>query len=327
MLKEIQELFNDQIIYEAAKLYSATADQLKSIGGFESHVFEFERAGHSYILKITHTIRRTLNYLIGEIEFVNYLAENNVSVSKAVKSVNGRFVEEINAEKGSFLTYVFEKAPGVLIKKDELDGEKLFKWGELTAGINLHSQNFQASNILYQRNHWLVDLKSYFDRFVLKSEIKIREKAFVLMEKIDRIPKNKDNFGLTHSDLSYFNLVYHKGKLTAFDFDECSYQYFVYDIALALYYSRLYSNRLGMNEKEYIEFFKMHFLGGYKTILDVPDACLRNVPDFLRLRNYVQYAADCQYFGTENVSERGKQIMDNKKRLIFEDGWANLGFE
>ncbi len=58
MIKEIEDLLNDSIMNTIARCYNSTRDQLKLLGGFESHVFEFTKENKDYILKITHTIRR-----------------------------------------------------------------------------------------------------------------------------------------------------------------------------------------------------------------------------------------------------------------------------
>ncbi len=208
------------------------------------------------------------------------------------------------------MAYAFEKVPGDSINNNEFDGEKLFKWGELLATINLHSKDFEPSDIIYKRMHWLDALKSYFDQFVPENEEDVRDKTYKLMNKIDQIPKTGENFGLTHSDLGHNNIIYHEGNLVAIDFDECDYQYFGYEIAKALYCSIRFLKCLGMEEKEFIKYFKVYFLGGYKSIKSISDSCLKNIPDFLRINNCILYAAACQYFGTENPAERGKVILD-----------------
>jgi hypothetical protein len=53
---------------------------------------------------------------------------------------------------------------------------------------------------------------------------------------------------------------------------------------------------------------------------------VKNTSLFLTSKfNCIQYAADCQYFGTENVSERGKEIIEFRKKMILEDDWAEVG--
>jgi len=339
MIKEIEELLNEQILIKSAELFGTTRAQLQDLGGFESHVYEFERNGQAYILKITHTIRRTVNYLLGELEFVNHLAEKEVSVSKAVKSINGRLVEEIPAVKGCFLAYVFEKAPGNLLEEEGLSAQKLYKWGQLTASINLHSQSFQPSDIAYQRNYWKNDILEYFNRFVPESEKEVRDKLYTLIEKIDRIPKTKESFGLTHTDLHQWNLFHHNGELKAFDFDDCAYHYFVHEIAAVLYFTGYYAdnfcgdrfkNSLGIKTGEYTDYFKEQFISGYKSILPISDEWVRVIPDFIRIKHLVSFAAHYQRYLQEKEpkeKENIKQVLEHDKKDIFNDNWADVGFE
>lgn len=322
MIKEIKKLFNDQILAKAAQLFNTTAPQLKYIGGFESFVYEFVTNNKFHILKITHTIRRTVNNLIGEVEFVNHLALNGVSVSKAVKSINNRFVEEVLSTKGFFLVYAFEKAPGSMIGNNEWDIEKLYKWGQLTATINLHSQSFYPSSEVFKRNNWLDETQYYFDLFIPKSEKEVRKKTYALLAKIDKLPKNRKNFGLAHNDLHYGNFFYYYGKLTAFDFDDCTFHYYVNDIAIALYHL-IEIKRPELSVTKYIDFFKEHYIGGYNSILPITDFWLRTIPDFLKLRNTLIYATFYQRYDIKKLTEKQLQIMEKHKKMILDDKWVN----
>lgn len=87
MIHAIRERFSEAVEKEAAVRYGIT--ELKEFGGFESFVYEFERDGKSYILKITHTIRRSEAYIMGEIDWLNYLADGGVAVARAVPSPSG----------------------------------------------------------------------------------------------------------------------------------------------------------------------------------------------------------------------------------------------
>jgi len=324
MIKEIKELFNDEILSKAAHEFGTTPDKIKLLGGFESFVYEFENSGQPYILKITHTLRRTFDQLMGELEFINHLAMKGVDVSRAVKSVNGNLVEQIPALKGTFLAYVFEKAPGDLIDKKEWNADLLYKWGRLTAEINLHTQDFCPSDELYRREHWKVEMKAYFNRFLPESESEVREKGYALFDKLDCLPRTKESFGLVHTDLHHWNFFHHEGKLTAFDFDDCTYQYFAHEIAIPLYYS-LGDIMSDMTKADYIEFFKKHFIGGYTSIMPLSDFWMKTIPDFLRLRHILMYSVLYQAFG-DNMNEKQIKHLAEHKKDIFDDKWADQGF-
>lgn len=58
-------------------------------------MYEFAKDNESYILKITHTIRRSPDYIMGEMEWLHHLAEGGLSVAKPIPSLNGKDVEEV----------------------------------------------------------------------------------------------------------------------------------------------------------------------------------------------------------------------------------------
>jgi hypothetical protein len=50
LIKEIQDQFHDGILAAAAERYGKTQEALKSVGGFESYVYEYDHAGQARIL-------------------------------------------------------------------------------------------------------------------------------------------------------------------------------------------------------------------------------------------------------------------------------------
>lgn len=55
MIKAIQQLYNDRILSDAMKRFGIAPDKTRKLGSFESYVYEYEKNGQEYILKITHT--------------------------------------------------------------------------------------------------------------------------------------------------------------------------------------------------------------------------------------------------------------------------------
>ena len=62
----------------ASVLHAISLDILPDAS--HSYVYECKRDGKSYILKITHTIHRRPNHILGELEFINFLADGGVTV-------------------------------------------------------------------------------------------------------------------------------------------------------------------------------------------------------------------------------------------------------
>jgi amicoumacin kinase len=59
-----------------------------------------------------------------------------------------------------------------------------------------------------------------------------------LVEQIRSLPKNAESYGLIHIDFHRGNFfITDEGKTTLFDFDDCQSAWFIYGIAMALFYA------------------------------------------------------------------------------------------
>src|SRR5215211_9036722 len=113
MDQQIKHLYNDAILHEAVSRYGGTFQGTQELKAFESFIYEFERDSQPYILRISHSLRRSDALIEGEVDWINYLAEGGVSVARAIPSLTGKLVESIDDSHGAcFLTTAFIKAQG-----------------------------------------------------------------------------------------------------------------------------------------------------------------------------------------------------------------------
>ncbi|KYC36735.1 hypothetical protein WA1_44465 [Scytonema hofmannii PCC 7110] len=80
--------------------------------------------------------------------------------------------------------------------------------------------------------------------------------------------QHREFFGLIHGDLHYGNCKFYKGKIQVFDFDDCGWSYYLYDLAVTLYYFR--------NRSEY-PVWRTVLLESYQEICSLPkqnESCL-----------------------------------------------------
>ena len=83
MHKSTEDAFarqSKQILDEVSKRYEIDETGLTRLGSFESFVYKFQKDQTDYILRITPGSHRKSAQICGELEWVNYLADNNVSV-------------------------------------------------------------------------------------------------------------------------------------------------------------------------------------------------------------------------------------------------------
>jgi len=93
--REVELQFSDEVLSDAARRFGVAADSLRRLGDFENYVYEGTVDGVSRILRLTHSSHRSTDMVLGELEWINCLAENGVSVAKAFRSTSGNLAEEI----------------------------------------------------------------------------------------------------------------------------------------------------------------------------------------------------------------------------------------
>lgn len=99
---------DDVVVAEAAARFGLQADQLRFVGGFQNIIYEFDRNGQSYVLRLTHPSRRSLAMVRSELNWILYLAEREVPVSRPIPSERGLLADTA----GEFTAVACVKAAG-----------------------------------------------------------------------------------------------------------------------------------------------------------------------------------------------------------------------
>jgi len=302
MNPELVRRFHERIRDEAARRYGLSPSDLTELDAFENFVYEAENEdGVSLILRISHSTRRTLDYTRGEVEFVRYLGAAKIPVSQPVLSEAGQFVERIDDSdpEHHFVVTAFERADGVvfddapLLKEHHWKPELFRDLGRLFARLHNRAQTYKLSNPRFKRQEWheydVVDI----DRFAPPEEQLVRERTAQIIERLKRLPTTPDDFGLIHADLHPHNFCFADGRITAFDFDNCEYAWFVKDIAVIVFYVARGAPR-GQRE-ETVATFLGPFMDGYRELRRCDRAWMEAVPDMLALQRSMNYALFHQY--------------------------------
>ena len=276
------------ILKKAAARYGITPDRLKRLGSFESIVYEYERDGKACVMKLTHSIHRTPELIQGELEWVNHLADGGISVSRVVPSINGELVEKIDVGETYFLVYTFEKAPGRIAKIDTWNDDLIEKWGRTLGRMHVRTKSFEPSNNKFKRFQWHEDYAMDIERYVPASQPLVLEKCRALKQRLHDLPVDKNSYGLVHCDLHYGNFFVDNGNLTVFDFDDCQYHWFAFDIAIPLFYA-LRDSKIDPGDKVFADHFMEIFMAGYKEENTIDKSWLERIPLFLKVREMELY--------------------------------------
>lgn len=292
-------------------------DEVKFIGGFESFVYEFNKNNRDYILRISHSFHRSIDMFRGEIEWVNYLSDCGVSVSKAVKSEGGELIEKVDVNDSYFIAVAFEKAKGRHVNKEDF-GEKLYKnWGREIGKIHKATKDYRVSSPDRKRPSWENDFLTYLN-YIPKSQTKIIEKAKEMHNYLKGLTTNTDSYGLIHTDPHHGNFFIDEDyNITFFDFDDATYKWFASDICIPLFYKLDY--REGKDNREFAKKFMSHFLEGYCKSNSLDASWIKEIPTFLKMRELILYSVIHRSMDINNLQGWVEIFMNNRKHRIEND--------
>ncbi|PGX08215.1 phosphotransferase enzyme family protein [Bacillus sp. AFS033286] len=305
----VERVFSQEILARATKAFHVTVED-KPLGDFENYIFKAkDKNNEDYVLRLTHSSHRSKKEVEAELDFLRYVAENGAKVAGPLYSASQNLVEELIAEDGTFFfASLFTYAKGEQVKGEESPywGYSYFKaWGKAIGQLHRLTMNYPKTAY---RDTWEKDESSIVNE--LEDE-KVKETATVLMDEIKLLPIKKETFGLMHGDIHPGNFHYDGKELTIFDFDDASYNYFIHDLAMVLYYSVLFTPWTAEEKTEFVRKQLQVLRTGYEYEHRLADSWYESVPLFLRLR-------DIGLYGTLQKKFKGKDMPDNFRKLSEE---------
>ncbi len=288
MESRIRERFNNHILQQAITRYGIANGDIQLLDGFESFIYEFTRTGEAGILRIGHSLRRTPQLIQAEVDWINYLAQGGAGVAKALFSAQGNLVEAVDdSQGGQFLVTAFAKAPGGPLRKDGKTPAFFERYGLLMGRIHAISQHYTPPHPDCLRFTWNEDLNSEIEKYLPPGDEGIIEHFRALMAHLNALPITPDGYGMIHQDAHASNLfVDETGQITLFDFDDCCYGHYIYDLAMVIFY--VITNAPNMVAT--LQAFLPPFLEGYRRENQLDPAWMKEIPHFLKLREIDLYA-------------------------------------
>jgi Ser/Thr protein kinase RdoA (MazF antagonist) len=224
--------------------------ELKKLGGFHNVIYEGLYQDTPIIIR--KSTRRTLSAIEEEVRILNTIGDD-VHTIRPVK-VGGAFVRE--HEDG---VYAFFK------KSDGLN------WHETTLTDTTHYNAGKTLGLLHKAFQKMDRKKrasydAHPDLKLIKSSIPFhKEETRKLLKTIASWDKPKNEYGLIHGDYLFGNLLYHGEDVTVIDFDDLEYGFYLYDVAVYLFYLLLGGNPKDIHKEPNIKVFK-HFIKGYRSV-------------------------------------------------------------
>jgi len=283
---EIRKLLTPQGVRRLAARWPEAGDT-ELIDDVNSVVFAFQCQGRPRILRVTHSSQGSEENTQAELDWVSFLAENGVPVASPVVSSSGRLTEVLTAGDSYFVAAVFERAEGELVDPaDPQHGnpELIRSLGRLMGRMHAVTKRYDPRHLPRKRPLWdEADIILHASRYVPRSEAQLLDDLARAMQRVGRLSRDGDGYGLVHWDLNFTNFLVKDGQITLFDCADCCYGWFIGDIAAAmLFYQPAYFQE---DWEPRAEAFFQSFMLGYDEENELSAFWFEHLGDFMRLQN------------------------------------------
>lgn len=302
----------------AVQPWNGNPASLQHIGNSASAVFSFEtHSGARRILRLGDATYRTRDEIHSELEFLAHLQKQVVPAAAGIRTEQGTWTTEIENADGVFYASVLEYAEGLVVRDDSPHRTPEFfrAWGKNLALIHRASETYEPPPGVPRRWQW--DDEILFrkaDELIpaddLVTQVELRE----LLDLFATVPRSPKTYGVIHADHGPQNFHYQPAshRVTAFDFGNACYHWFICDLAIALSTVRMKSNR---------EEIRKEMLAGYTEIRALPADFDSLVGLLARLRSVYVYLSRHYQFGTNPTAEQKLVLEQCRVRVHAKSNW------
>jgi len=316
LIEEEMLLVADSLLVFAAQNYGFDKSTLNFVNDSTNQIYTFQKDVKNYVLRFSNRPAEKMNETKAEMEWLYYLAKQNICVSLPIKAESGELVISYQDEKEHFIVTAFEILAGEFWDKNnpaKWNETIFFNWGKVMGDIHRLSKDFNPSS------HSVV--RGTFDgRFALDDSVKNSPSVNVIAEDLIKemmsLPKDKDSYGLIHNDMHQWNFLLEDNKINVFDFDDSLYGWFSLDIGIALYHALWWGRKNDAGE-DFTDNIICNFIKGYLSANNLSDYWLEKIPLFMKFRQICKFS---WFFDPENIDEHQKErIFNIENKNLFTD--------
>ena len=277
-----------EIILETARLFMPSANEYRNLSGSHNKVYCVS-GNNEIVLRFSAKRYKTFTDVMGEVHFKNYLAANKVLLDAPIPDCNGNFVVEVDFFGELHYVTAFQMSRGLNFMEREPDGKDLYvAAGKEIGKIHALSRRY-TPDTKYCRNQWNNSRHmSKIEEILRSKKPELMEAYYLFLKEMNKLPKKKDEFGLIHGDFFFANFLSLDSSAVVIDFDECEYSWYLYDVAVCMYYQLIGPEPLKVSLKcEEAKKLFSWLMKGYRTKNSINKIILKKMDLFFKLRDFV----------------------------------------
>ena len=278
----------DSRISRILSAYDNDGSQPVKLAEGENAIYEYYRDGAAHLLRVTPAQRRTRGQVVAEARFIRYLNEHQGPAIALDLSRNGELVITDGPGDDALHVYSYRKVLGAFPGGEAWGRDLFLKMGRETG--RLHSLSGRYVPEGEARLQWFEDDDLARVCGCPDQGGKIAQRCIDLIDGLRALEATAGNYGLIHGDIHAGNMRIEEGRLVLFDFDDCQYDFFLKDVANALFFAYWYPDMIdgamGQRHEDtaFAAAFLDAFLEGYREQHDVDAAVYAHLQEMLMLQ-------------------------------------------
>lgn len=320
------------VLDEGATKFNVDVSSLQLIGGFSNNVFEGLRNNKKIILKFYPSSEYNKDAIIAELDWIRFLFISGVKVTAPLYSSNNRLLEVIRTNIGDeCCVLAFEKAKGTFINTTNYktwNEDIFYNLGKTIGRIHSLSKQYNPSDKSIKKQDWNMGLLFSEPLDYVSEGVVAKWEKFI--NKIYQLPKDIEGYGMIHNDLHQKNFYLYNNEIILFDFGDCEYNWYVYDIAIVLYHAvQSLPKEDSQGRKDFAIIFMKAFLQGYFEKNNLASYWLTKLPFFLNYRQIYSYIYFERFLNEDQKNNKKiKLILNNMRERIESDTpYLNLSYK
>lgn len=230
-------------------------------------------------------------------------------VARPILSKNRNLYEIVTSDNKSYILCAFERARGKLVDINNPNewNENLFNsLGEIMGKMHNLTKQYLDGKDIVKRHEWCNDI-FFLPEYDLINDGEVEQLWNRITDELHKLPKSKESYRIIHNDLHHLNFFVDGENITVFDFDDCIYSWYSFDIMLTMY--QIVSTIPYEQVKErnqFAQIFILSFLQGYLRYNSLEKYWVDYFGLFLKYRRICSYKFIVN--GKINPSKKGKKI-------------------
>ena len=191
---------------------------------------------NKYVLRVYHLDWRSETDIIAELDFLDFLKRNQITVSFPIKDREGNYIQRISALEGKRFAVLFSYALGDTVRNPSEKvcyhlGSTMAKMHQLTINKKIDRKSYNADTLMT----WAYEqVKTKFS-VQLPAMQYFKRAVETIQDQFSNANASQLRFGAVHLDLWYDNMkIKGDSEITLFDFDNCGNGWLFLDISYSV---------------------------------------------------------------------------------------------